>query len=65
MKERPYDPLLRCEKHDLENCIDCACDLIRSLTQSRDAYLKRVGELEAQVERLTYERDCYKSVPKP
>jgi len=26
-----YDPLLRCSKHDEENCIECASDLIEKL----------------------------------
>jgi hypothetical protein len=64
MIDRPYDPLLRCDTHDEENCITCACAIIYALKQSRDAYLKRVGELEKQVETLTYERDCFRTVGK-
>ena len=40
-----YDPLLRCDKHDEENCIDCATVLIRSLERIKRA---AVAHVEAQ-----------------
>ena len=63
-----YDPLLRCEEHDEENCISCACKLIlayrtalleavRRLHRTNWGWVDTVRALGAAVKEAQTERD--------